>query len=229
MMMKKTVQFLNSLSRNNNRVWFEEHRDEYQEAKAEFEAFLFRLIPVVNALDPSVGMPEVKDCTYRIYRDIRFSGDKTPYKQHMGAYIAKGGKNSAYAGYYLHVEPASDSFCSGGIYCPEKSILRALREEIDDSWEEFDHLVHDADFISRYQWFASRSLKTVPKGFSKDSPAREWLRQSDYCYFAPLSEEQLLSPGLMDLVAERFKGMVPMNTFFNRVLRSIRTDSVSIL
>ena len=218
-MLEKTISFLNELGRNNFREWFEDHKEVYLEAKAEFDEFIFTLIPRLSALDPFLGMPEVRNCTYRIYRDIRFSKDKTPYKQHMAAYIARGGRNSPFAGYYFHLEPLSTSFCSGGIYCPDKNVLRAIREEVDGSWDEFNGLITESNFWSHYQWFESKKLKTAPKGFSKTSPALDWLRRSDFCFFHPLTCGDWLSEDLPDLVTEHFKGMIPVNGFFNRAIR----------
>ena len=101
--MKRVLEYLRNLAANNNKVWFDAHKDEYLLAKKVFEDFTEQLIAKVEAFDPTVKGLTVKDCTYRIYRDVRFSKDKSPYKTHMGCYICRGGKKSGYSGYYFHV------------------------------------------------------------------------------------------------------------------------------
>ena len=108
-MLDKTLKFLSDLARNNNRPWFNAHKDRYLEAKAEFEAMVEELIPSLQRLDPELGPLTLSECTYRIYRDTRFSPDKTPYKVHMGAYINRQGKKSPFAGYYVHISPVEGS------------------------------------------------------------------------------------------------------------------------
>ena len=134
--MKSVIDFLVGLRSDNSKEWFDAHKAEYKAAKAEFEDFTAQLIDGIAGFDPSVRGLAVKDCTYRIYRDIRFSNDKTPYKTHMGAYICRGGKKSGNAGYYFHVEPAGDGGMIGGhlltagLYMPEPEVLRSVREDI---------------------------------------------------------------------------------------------------
>ena len=101
-MLETTTSFLSSLAKNNNREWFADN-------KGEFESFVEELIPMVQEMDPGIGHVTLSDCTYRIYRDTRFSADKTPYKNHFGAYINRHGKKSPYAGYYIHISPAEGS------------------------------------------------------------------------------------------------------------------------
>ena len=101
--MKETLQFLRDLSKNNNKNWFDANKDRYLAAKATVEALAGELLSGIRSFDDTVGPLSPKDCTYRIYRDLRFSKDKTPYKTHMGLYINRGGKKSGYSGYYFHV------------------------------------------------------------------------------------------------------------------------------
>jgi uncharacterized protein (TIGR02453 family) len=108
-------EFLKDLKTNNNREWFQANKDRYDRAKREFESFINDLIPMIRTIDPLVDMVTAKDCVFRIYRDVRFSHDKAPYKPNMGAYIARGGKKSEMAGYYVHFEPG-ESMLAGGFY-----------------------------------------------------------------------------------------------------------------
>ena len=136
--MKEVIDFLRRLHDNNDREWFDAHRAEWTRVKGLFGAFTERLIEGVSSFDPSVRGVRVQDCTYRIARDTRFSPDKSPYKTYIGAYIAPKGKKSGFAGYYFHIEPCADSlvWCnmlSAGLYCPEPTVLRSVREEILDN------------------------------------------------------------------------------------------------
>ena len=127
--MLKVIQFLNELSENNNREWFQKNKKWYDESR---EKVLFLTEVVINEIrkfDPDVPLLEPKDCLFRIFRDVRFSHDKSPYKTNFGSFIAKGGRKSSYAGYYFHIEP-SGSFVGGGIYMPAAEPLKAIRDYI---------------------------------------------------------------------------------------------------
>ncbi len=129
MALEKTYKFLNELEANNNREWFAENKQKYQESKIEFENFIQGIILRLHEVDSQVGNLQAKDCIFRIFRDVRFSKDKVPYKTNFGAYMSTGGRKSPKAGYYLHVEPNS-SFLGGGIYMPESANLNKIRTEI---------------------------------------------------------------------------------------------------
>lgn len=134
--MKEVIAFLRELHDNNNREWFDAHRAEWKRVKTRFAGFTEQLIDGISSFDPSVRGLRVQDCTYRIARDTRFSPDKRPYKEHIGAYIAPGGKKSGYAGYYFHVEPDTGEgstyghMLAVGLYCPEPVVLHSVRDEI---------------------------------------------------------------------------------------------------
>jgi uncharacterized protein (TIGR02453 family) len=121
--MKHILDFLKDLSSNNTREWFEMNKPVYNKVKADFENFVNEIIAEIQRFDPSLGSLQAKDCTFRIYRDVRFSHDKSPYKTNIGAFMAKGGRKSAGSGYYLHIEPGK-SFVGGGIICPALKCLR---------------------------------------------------------------------------------------------------------
>ena len=163
--MKQVVEFLTLLHENNDKAWFDSHKEMYKRALSCFEVFTAKLIDGIAAFDPSVRGLTVKDCTWRIYRDTRFSPDKTPYKTHMGAFVAPRGKKGGYSGYYFHVEPVWDerSWSQGhqlttGLYCPLPEVLRSVRDEILDIFNEYtrqedrsillsSHIVRDLENI----------------------------------------------------------------------------------
>ena len=131
--MKEVIAFLEALETNNNREWFNSHKDDYVAVQSRFNSFVERLIPAIAAFDDTVEGLSAKDCTYRIYRDTRFSSDKSPYKLHIGAFICPGGKKSGFAGYYFQVGPHDDGYTAGnmlaaGHYCLDAEALKVLRE-----------------------------------------------------------------------------------------------------
>ena len=147
--MEDIIRFLEQLRRHNNREWFEANKLWYRDVKARFDGLVARLIDAIAAFDPSVAGLAVKDCTYRIYRDTRFSPNKEPYKTHFGAYFCPRGKKSGYAGYYFHVEPQGDGLIGGhllsaGLYMPEPNVLKSVRDEILDNGERFAAAVRGA-------------------------------------------------------------------------------------
>src|SRR5689334_14816062 len=105
MLQTSTLTYIKDLTRNNNKQWFDENRNSFEQAKSDFEALVKDIISVFGKVDSDIAPLEAKNCIFRQYRDVRFSKDKTPYKQHMGASFDRGGKKSGFAGYYLHIEP----------------------------------------------------------------------------------------------------------------------------
>src|SRR3954454_1876615 len=137
MLHSNTLTFIKQLQKNNNKLWFEENRHLFNQAKDNFENLVKNIITEFGKVDPDIVPLEAKNCIFRQYRDIRFSQDKTPYKQHMGASFDRGGKKSGFAGYYLHIEPGNKSMAGGGIWMPEGEQIKKIRQEIDYNWDEF--------------------------------------------------------------------------------------------
>ena len=207
--------FLVKLVANNNREWFHKHKSEYDEAKNEFEKAVFWLINQISLFDEDIRGVEVKDCVFRIYRDTRFSPDKTPYKDHVGAYIASaGGRKSERAGYYIHISPV-DSFISGGVYSPQPNVLKALREAVYHNIDEYLSIVNRKEYKKYFTDFYSDSLKTVPRGFPKDFEHADLLKCRHYAPSAPVSNDFWKNPNCLEEVMERFKILYPFNRFMN--------------
>ena len=217
--MKSVIDFLVGLRSDNSKEWFDAHKAEYKAAKAEFEDFTAQLIDGIAGFDPSVRGLAVKDCTYRIYRDIRFSNDKTPYKTHMGAYICRGGKKSGNAGYYFHVEPAGDGGMIGGhlltagLYMPEPEVLRSVREDICYNGAEFEANVRKAE---GFRMATDNALKRVPLGFPADSPYAEWLKLKDVYIEMGVDDSFMTSPALIDRTVKAFSLTVDFIHQLNR-------------
>src|SRR3989304_4261485 len=136
MLKKSTLTFLKKLKKNNNREWFNANKHLYDDARYDFEVFVFDLIQNISVFDESVSGLEPKDCLFRIYRDVRFSKDKAPYKQNFGAVIQIGGRKSSKSGYYIHLEPGGKNMLASGIYMPMPDKLSSVRNHVAENFKE---------------------------------------------------------------------------------------------
>lgn len=212
--MKQIEQFLAKLAANNNREWFEAHKAEYKKVEADFKALTEQLIAEIAAFDPAVVGNQVKDCTYRIYRDVRFSHDKRPYKTHMGAYVCKGGKKSGYSGYYLHIEPGA-SILAVGLHCPEPKIVRSVRDEIYANGDQFQKMIDQTKKGDpRFELERTSALKKVPKEYPADFKYGDYLKLKDFCVIAPFE----LDGKALERALATFKACKPFNDLLNRAV-----------
>lgn len=214
--MKKILEFLGELKENNNREWFETNKERYKLLQGQFNEFTQELIDGITLFDPAVKGVTIKDCTYRIYRDVRFSPNKEPYKTHMGAYICPGGKKSGMAGYYFHLEP-NNSLLAAGLHCPEPNVVKSVRDEIFDNGEEFEKAVKEAkgfavDFTSK--------LQRVPKGFPAESNFADYLKLKEFDLIAPVEVDEKL----LEKVLTKFKTTKHFNDLLNRAAQYAREE-----
>jgi uncharacterized protein (TIGR02453 family) len=212
--MKEVFQFLSELKENNNREWFHANKARYAAAKATYDEFVGRLIGEIAAFDPEIEGLAVKDCLFRIYRDVRFSGDKRPYKTHMGAFMARGGKMAPRGGYYLHVEPGN-ALLAGGIWCPDPALLKALRRDVFDNVEEFESIVHDPAFALHFRVDDDNTLQKVPSPFPREAPASRWVKYKSYTASSLLPGDFFDGDDAVQRVAARLKLLLPFNRFLN--------------
>ncbi len=218
--MEKVISFLEQLQKNNNREWFNAHKDEYRSAKERFEAFAASLIAGIAEFDDTVAGLEVKDCTYRIYRDIRFSHDKRPYKCHFGVFVCPGGKKSGYGGYYLQVGPNETGYPGGnmlaaGHYCLDPASLKILREDIAYGGGDFKQALDVAD---GFKLDDEGMLKKVPNEFPKDCEYAGYLKYRAYCLVAYPGRSYMLQDGLLQRALDDFKKTRPFLGFLNRAI-----------
>lgn len=211
-------QFLTKLCVNNNREWFEANKDWYKECKSQMEAFSDALIGRIAKWDSSIATVSGKDTVFRIYRDSRFSKDKTPYKNNIGCFIVPGGKSSNRAGYYVHIEP-DNCFIGGGIYMPPAGELQQIRTAIYQFPQQFLDIIHQEEFKRTFTLIEDGKLKTAPKGFSKDAPNIDLLRYKHYAVGCKISDEQAVSEDMLDFVAEKCRIMSPFNIYINSVIQ----------
>lgn len=215
--------FLSILKENNYKEWFHANKDLYNDAKKEFEDFVNALIAEIHTFDKEIGYPEAKDCVFRIFRDVRFSNDKTPYKTNMGAYIARGGsRKSEYGGYYFHLEPGN-CMLAGGVWMPQPDILKGIREEIFHNIDEFNEIINNKNFKKHFSGIDSDSvLKNAPKDYPKDWPHIDLLKFKSYTVGKIIPDELVLSNKIIPTATEVFKALMPLNKFFNRVIEDLR-------
>lgn len=215
MIHKSTIDFLKKLKKNNNRDWFHANKQIYEDAKYDFEVFVFELIQKIAKYDESVSGLEPKDCMFRIYKDVRFSKDKTPYKTNIGASINKGGRKAPTAGYYVHISP-TECFLASGLYMPMPDKLLLVRNKIAARSNEFKKIVEDKNFKKLYgKLWGGDSLKTAPKGFDKEHPMMEYLKMKSFIGDHPVSIEKVLSKNYADYAAKVLKSIKPLNDFLN--------------
>jgi len=217
--MKTILSFLTQLEENNTREWFNDNKAVYEEARSHFESFINLLIVKIKEFDPEIDVNGAKECVFRIYKDVRFSKDKSPYKTNMGAYIAKGGRKSELAGYYMHIEPEG-SFAGGGIYCPQPAVLKKIREDIYSQPEDIKAILNEKSFKASFPELYGDRLKTVPKGYPKDFKDGELLKFKDYTVIKYLSDKDILSDTLSDKVIAIFKIQKPFNDYLNKAVNN---------
>lgn len=217
-MLAEIINFLEILKENNNREWFAANKPWHDKLKKEFEAFAVQLITVIGKIDKDIAYLEPKDCTYRIYRDTRFSTDKTPYKTNMGVYMVKGGKNSGNAGYYVHIEPGM-YFLAGGVWMPMPDTLKKIRTDIYENIDEFLEIINDNQFKKHFKDFDQElKLKNPPKDFPKDFKYIDYLKYKSYTVSKPINSDLLLSKGFFKEVEDVFSALSPLNKFLNQAI-----------
>ena len=213
--MVEIIEFLAELSENNNREWFAAHKEQYKAIDLRLKEFAAKLIQGIAAFDPSVANLTVADCTYRIYRDIRFSHDKRPYKTWSGVFVAPHGKKAGYAGYYIHFEP-SGCFLYAGSHCPEPIALKSIREEILDNG---DNMVAAIENSNGFRLCTENTLKRTPKDFPTNHKYDNLLRLKDFGVEKPLNP-QLLSDSttLLQTAVDNFRSIYPLVEILNRAI-----------
>lgn len=214
--MKEILDFLAELACNNNRDWFNAHKDWYKRCHEKVEVFTAQWLEQMKELDPELTGLQPKDCIWRIYRDVRFSHDKRPFKVWFGIFVAaKGGRKSDRCGYYVHLEPNRCMF-GGGIWCPNKDLLHALRKEVMANYDEVEEIFANPVTNKYFQDFdAEQMLKKVPQGFPADFKHADWLKRKAYTYSTPLTDEEVCAKHFLDKVVEISKAAKPINDFLN--------------
>ena len=215
-MIKNILHFLSELKQNNNREWFAENKEWYNQVKIEFEQLGANLITEISKFDEDIKHVEVKDCVFRIYRDVRFSHDKSPYKTHFGIYIASnGGRKSQRGGYYLHLDP-DKSFVGCGVWMPQPDVIKALRQSIYDNIEEFIEILNNPEFKRNFPTLTDEGkMKKIPLGFPADFPYAEILKNKSFLVDYELTNEDLNSDNFIQIITNLSRTSHPFLSFLN--------------
>ena len=211
------LEFLIDLKFNNNKIWFKENNDRYQKAKTEFEEFIEILIPKIKQIDKNIDVSSAKECVFRIFKDVRFSKNKEPYKINFGAFIAKGGRKSPNAGYYIHLEP-DNSFLGGGVFQPEPAVLKSIRTEIFENAEEYKQIINNERFKKCFPEIIGEKLKSAPRGFAKDFIDIDLLKNKHYAVSHNVKNSFWLEDELFDNISDVFKEQYKFNQFLNNIV-----------
>jgi len=210
--------FIEKLVQNNNREWFQKHREAYDMMRTNLDRLVEDLAHGLQKIEPDFHFTKARDYTFRIYRDLRFSKDKSPYKNHIGIYLINGGRKSPMAGYYVHIQPEA-SFIAGGLFRPDSKILRAVRDEIYYNCQSFEKIISSADFKRTFGGLWSEDkLKGVPRDFPKDSPAAKYLKYKSFIAMRAFDEKDFLSSGFIETCMQTFRSIKPMNDFLNNAI-----------
>ncbi|NTU58669.1 MAG: DUF2461 domain-containing protein [Chlorobiaceae bacterium] len=224
MVTESTLDFLKALKANNSREWFDAHRSDYQNAYGDFFDTVVQFVQSISAFDPAIAEARLdpKSCIMRIYRDIRFSKDKTPYKTGFFAYVSKGGRKGALAGYYLHIEPGS-SFSGGGLYMPEPPALEKTRHALDTRFPEWQSIVSNTELIDRFPEGVqpSGATKRPPKGYDDKNPAIEYLKFKGYYTQKFFSDQESVAPDFMTSLSDSSRSVKPLVDFLNDALTGL--------
>lgn len=219
MMLTPVITFLEDLKEHNNREWFLSHKIQFEDAKSCFLSFVDALLPEIAKSDKSLRFVEARDCIFRIYRDVRFARDKSPYKINMGAWMTSSGRRSSGPGYYLHVQP-DESFLSGGVYMPDPEQLKKVRWEIYYHSAELKDILGKKDFRKYFDGLSAMDKqKLPPRGFPGDFPDLDLLKHKHYILHHPLDRELLSTPELPEYILTVFRKMLPFNEFLKRALQ----------
>ncbi len=215
--MDKVLQFLQELSENNNREWFNDNRNRYQENRDKIIFLTDVLINEIKKFDPKIAGANPKDCMFRIFRDVRFSKNKEPYKTNFGSFIANGGRKSIYPGYYLHIEP-NQSFAGGGIYMPQAAPLKAIRDYLTIHAPVFREIINEPGFKKTFPEMYDHQLKTAPKGFPKDHEFIELLRYKSFAFTKSMGNEKITGDSFIEDTVQTFRELHKANILLYEAL-----------
>ena len=223
--MKEIIDFYLQLSQNNNKPWFDGHWAEYERIKKKAAAFAEDFIKGVELFDPCCKNLQVKDCTYRINRDIRFSNDKRPYKDWLGVYVCPKGKKSGMAGYYIHIEPSTDTYMlCGGLYNPTKEVLKSVREQIMLEPDEFHAAVQACGEGFELNW--ENAQKRFPVGYDVADKHSEYYRLRSYEIYLYLPRKDVLSKDFLSCSLEKLQRCHQLNELLNKCVDFVSPDAL---
>jgi uncharacterized protein (TIGR02453 family) len=222
MMTKEALQFLADLVANNNTDWMHANKKRYENYKKDYHNYIASLLAEMKPLDKSLEPLEIKNCTFRINRDIRFSKDKSPYKTNMGVWFTQNKFRKNSPGYYVHFEKGN-SFIAGGVWCPEPDELKRIRKEIAFFHDDLEAIVNDKTFKKEFNALTrdeNNTLKKAPKDFEPNHPAIEFLKLKSFTASEKIDDKLFLDKDFSKIVAQKLMALKPLNDFLNRALET---------
>ena len=220
MIQKSTLDFLKALKKNNNKDWFDKNKEKYLAAKQNIDEMAEALIKSFSSFDKKLVGLKAKDCVFRIYRDVRFSKNKTPYKTNMGCAISPGGRKAEEAGFYIHIEPGK-SFLAGGRWMPPADHLKKIRQEIDYNGKKFHKILSDKNFKKYFGELDDSDeykLSRPPKGYDKNHPDIELLKLNSFIVWHEYNEKEITSKNFLKEITKGAKMMQPFLDFLNTAI-----------
>jgi uncharacterized protein (TIGR02453 family) len=212
--MEQALKFLRAVGKNNNRDWFEKNKPTYLKVKEGFDDFLEALHKEMLKFDEGLAGMNPRKVAFRIYRDVRFSKDKRPYKTNMGAGFSPHGKMEQEPGYYIHIEPGNKSFVAGGLYMPDPEKLAKIRQEIDYNANKLLKILNDKKFKSYYDGLSDwDKLKTMPKGYAKDHPHIDLLKNKSFVVSHKFTDMEVTNKDFKKKLVEAVKQIKPLNDY----------------
>ncbi len=209
---KSTLKYLTDLKKNNNRDWYNEHKDLFLKEQAKIKEVHLTILENLNKHDK---IDRYK--LYRIYRDVRFSKDKTPYQQHFAASFSRKGQELR-GGYYIQIKPGNNSFLGGGFWNPEKDDLMRLRKEFELDASEMRTILNDKKFISVFGKMEGDELKTAPRNFDKNHKNIDLIRKKGFVAVRKFTDQEVLSKNFTAIVDDSFKTLRPFFNLFSDIL-----------
>ncbi|NRD23571.1 DUF2461 domain-containing protein [Winogradskyella litoriviva] len=209
---KEILTFFKKLEKNNNRDWFNEHKPEFKAIEATVKASYNHLGELMNTHDQ---IEKIK--IFRIYRDVRFSKNKLPYKTHFGGSFARK-KPELRGGYYVHIQPNNESFIATGFWDPSKEDILRIRKEFEMDDSEMRDILNDKTFKVTWGNFTGDELKTAPKGFDKEHPAIDLIRRKQFIFVKKFTDKEILADNFLDEVNKAFKNVRPFFDYMSDVL-----------
>ncbi len=220
MISKEALQFLEDLIANNNTEWMHANKKRYDNYKKDYHSFIASILAAMKPLDPSLEPLEVKNCTFRINRDIRFSKDKSPYKTNMGVWMSQDKNRKNAPGYYIHFEKGN-CFIAGGVWCPEPSELKQIRKEIEFFHDDLEAVLSDKKFTSEFSGLdksEGNMLKKAPKDFDPTHPAIELLKLKSFTASHKINEKDFTDKDFSKKIAKQLIALQPLNDFLRRAM-----------
>ncbi|MEJ7643410.1 MAG: DUF2461 domain-containing protein [Chryseolinea sp.] len=215
----RALKFIKDLAKHNDRGWFEKNKGRYLEVKEDFENFAAALLGQAIVFDSSLKGLDPRKMTFRIYRDVRFSKDKKPYKSHLGVAFSSVGKSMGTPGYYFQLEPGNKSFVAMGLFMPPPEHLAGIRQEIDYNGDALAKIFSDKKF-KRYfsEFWQGDKLKTSPKGFDKDHSQIEWLRLKSFIVEHKFKDDEVADKKFLKKLTDVMRAAKPLNDFLSEAI-----------